>query len=187
MFRGILEKLAIVLLGVALFQATAHAAPTKFPLSDVLCSYLVNHSENSVKDDVEWKDLVTRMEKRTPDEQVTALFEKPAFRECVARYKHDMEVGQFILEGKEALDETLSAQLAEKSSNPPLMSVTFSIEDRQLSTPEFAVTSEEVDSSSEKEIQIERLRHRIDHYKSLWDSFLDVLRKRLTDSSVKPA
>jgi hypothetical protein len=176
-------RIIAIILGTILFPVMGYADSSKLSLNDILCTYLARQSESSLKNDEEWQELVNHLEKRIDFENKTLeTLEKSSFRECLSRYSHDMEVGEFILEGRDTLVENSATLVQKAPTNPPLLSVSFSVEDRQLSTPEFAITSN-ISSETDAHITVveERLRFRIDRYNSLWESFLDTLRKRLTN------
>jgi hypothetical protein len=167
---------------IFLAALSVSATGLSIPLVDILCDYLSFSGSESLSGQEEWKELVRHLESRTGyDRPQGALIESETFKKCVQAYSSEMDLGEFVLQGRETIQESLNKIEKPTEIPPALIPLQLSQEERQLSTPEISISLPD-ETVVESSVSQERVRARLEQYNSLWESFLAVLRNKLVPS-----
>ncbi len=154
-----------------IIAAQAHATPS---LVQTFCTELVLGAQQGLeveRSDSAWRNFVTTLEKL----QVRAPVEDTALQHCILDNRDDMEKGEFLLQGRQAL-RRLSAQEQQAVVRDPVADAVLG----SATLPGFGEvplpnTTRRGDERSEA-----RTAQRIERYGELWKSFVSDLRKTMT-------
>lgn len=149
------------------------------PLVHVYCDFVTNRSADPHQLELHWNELTRHFESRAPFTQGVYLSQTPAFQECVRKNAHHFEMGEFILQGKSAVQENLFA-IRKAATKPELLRIALALEERQLSTPEWSVILGEENSPKPNLAEAEQQAHqRKTLYENRWHDYLIALRHHL--------
>lgn len=154
------------------------------PLVFIYCDYVTSRAPVVEDTNNSWAELIRHLENRAPFSKGNEIAENPKFQECVNKNAVLFETGEFILDGKHQVESLLHDLQKTPSAKPELLSVSFSFEDRSLSTPEFQIYLEDepTDVSESNERIANDLHLRRARYESEWQDWTNALQSEASSS-----
>lgn len=150
----------------------------------IYCDYLTSKSPVVEEETHSWSSLVRHFEQRLPFSKGNEIPMTPVFQRCLEKNRPLFETGEFILEGRARIGELVKEIQKPKLPKPELLNVSFSFDDRGLSTPEFQIYIE--DEISQKDSSqngiLADLLSRDAQYASEWSEFLAAVRTQHDNS-----
>ena len=159
---------------VLVLSAGLQARP---PLARIFCAELLHRQDLDLpitQTDAAWKEFTARLEGGAVRSPSSTSVDPARVQRCMNEHHEEMDEGEFLLEGKRMLRELASQSRdakAERSLDPVLGSVNL---------PGFGEVQIGGVTRRAETSGAERVTQRSTHYDSLWESFLERLRKTMT-------
>ena len=158
-------------------------ANTEHSLIEVYCAGLLGENPPVASNlpvlNSEWGKLVENLETRNLSEShLKELNQKSDFRHCIEEHSKDLELGEFIVNGLNAIQKT-AKEFNGKSDNSQSIVQNMFEDSREISTNDFSIVlkmeSQALVNYESMKIDLELRKQ---HYQGLWQQFVAELKQK---------